>query len=201
MEKKGHLLVAETLKEIYPEHHFWVAFGSIAPDIFVHTYLKGHTYDTAAEMIFQKIEKLEEKGKVGIWSSFQLGYILHYIEDFFTYPHNSCFAENLSEHIRYEKHQTKALLEKEFAKTENVTFVKDIRGWLIQNHKEYMTGDMTGEMNAEHDEAYIFTAAKVVAKHFIYAFRLNELRTFSENSFENAGEYEGQELLLPGIAK
>lgn len=65
--------------------------GSILPDILVHTYIKKHTWKSSFDNTVNRIQKLEEKGKNSRYSFLKLGYVLHYVEDFFTYAHNSIF--------------------------------------------------------------------------------------------------------------
>ena len=83
-------------------YKFMLQTGSIMPDILVYTYIKGHEYSGSFEKIKSKILKLEEKGKWSIRSCYRLGYLLHYLEDYFTYPHNNNFTLGLMKHREYE---------------------------------------------------------------------------------------------------
>ena len=76
--------------------------GSILPDLLVHTYLRGHTWDTSGEKVLTKLKELEELGILNVWTGIRFGMLLHYLEDFFTMAHSRYFQGNLVEHIRYE---------------------------------------------------------------------------------------------------
>lgn len=87
-------------------------FGCVSPDINVLTYLKGsvghkplkgHDYKSSYGYISKKLRSLQRKSKLNILDFYEIGKVVHYIADDFTYPHNEEFSENLSEHCRYEK--------------------------------------------------------------------------------------------------
>lgn len=104
MNKIGHLKVTEWIAEIVGiEYKFWLKLGSILPDILVPTYLTGHTRTASFGL---RITKLQQRGKKNRYSYLKLGYLIHYIEDYFTFPHNNWFTGNLVEHVQFETELT-----------------------------------------------------------------------------------------------
>lgn len=170
MQKKGHLLVASTLKPLFPKYHFWLSLGSICPDLLFHTFMKGHTYTAAWDATALRIERLQENGRLNRRSLFKLGYILHYIEDFFTLPHNPIYRGTLPGHPLYEKRQyaffkaTVPLLPADSA-------VLDLTEELKVLHDHYLT-ETPGLVS---DRAYIFRAATCTARYFAAEFAANEI--------------------------
>ena len=53
-------------------------------------------------------------GRNNRYSYLMLGYMLHYVEDFYTLAHNPVFEGNLSEHIMYERKLSKYLSERNY---------------------------------------------------------------------------------------
>lgn len=147
MNKKGHLLITKkcmekSLADEFKGYRIWVMLGSIMPDFLYHTYLMGHTWNATFERTMKRLESLREWGGMNWYSCLWLGYLLHYIEDYFTYPHNTDYQGSLWEHILYEKELTKYL--KEEKQTEagrnNVCAqnVKELRYLLLEMHEEYV---------------------------------------------------------------
>ena len=90
MDKIGHLVMTKSLSgNIHRAHKAALLFGSILPDLLVYTYLEGHTWEATFEQITKQMKALEAKGRGGSFSYLKLGWILHYVEDYFTYPHNT----------------------------------------------------------------------------------------------------------------
>ena len=81
--------------------------GSILPDIKPSFLTKKHEYFGTFEEIQGKMRALinsdpkESKERV-YWRRF--GEVIHYMADYFTFPHNKNFTGNLYEHNKYEKH-------------------------------------------------------------------------------------------------
>lgn len=105
METKNHWHLAEF---ICSERHFekykkQFMLGNIMPDINLFTYLQGHTYKKSIDMIYTNAKSLVEKKKWNGNSFYHLGIILHYIADYFTFPHNNTFTGSLKDHCAYEE--------------------------------------------------------------------------------------------------
>lgn len=166
MNKKGHLLLTERIigKDFQP-YKRWLMFGSILPDLLYHTYLTGHTWESAFEKIARKMESFESWGGMNGFSCMYLGYLLHYVEDFFTFPHNSGFRGRLAEHIQYEKQFTQYLLsdnDQPALNMETVTSTDDLKDQLCRLHEKYEQ-EQTG---FETDERYICQAVGCVMQYF-----------------------------------
>lgn len=113
MRKKSHILVARYLadqmsvEESLQSHRKAFCLGSILPDIKPSFLTRKHEYYGTFEEIQQKMRQLVEcrPGKVKervYWR--RLGEVMHYMADYFTFPHNINFTGNLYEHNKYEKH-------------------------------------------------------------------------------------------------
>ena len=113
LRKKSHILVARYLADQMPatkslqSHRKAFCVGSILPDIKPSFLTKKHEYFGTFEEIQGKMRALidsdpkESKERV-YWRRF--GEVIHYMADYFTFPHNKNFTGNLYEHNKYEKH-------------------------------------------------------------------------------------------------
>jgi hypothetical protein len=104
-------LVKSQERRIKARNMWALVIGSVIPDITVYTYLrgslsgkklKGHNYENTSVVINDLIERISNSHKYGIWRYFELGKLLHYSADSFTYAHNSRFTGSLAEHRAYE---------------------------------------------------------------------------------------------------
>jgi hypothetical protein len=96
-----------------PAHRYEKAFlfGCIEPDYNPFTYLKGswrarmlrgHNFSNAAPCMLHSIRKLQQKQDWRIREYYQLGKLIHYVTDAFTYAHNESFGKSIRGHRRYE---------------------------------------------------------------------------------------------------
>ena len=81
--------------------------GNILPDIQPSFVTKRHEYFGTFDEVQGKISRLVENGLVEyndrvFWR--RAGEIMHYIADYFTFPHNKTFDGSLRQHNTYEKH-------------------------------------------------------------------------------------------------
>jgi hypothetical protein len=116
LKTKGHKLIGRYLMEnlqCLPAQRYKKAFlfGCIEPDYNPFTYLKGsrkarllrgHNYSNAAPCILHTIKRLQKKQDWRIREYYQLGKLIHYITDAFTYAHNESFGKSIRGHRRYE---------------------------------------------------------------------------------------------------
>lgn len=105
METKNHWHLAEyiCLERNFEKYRKEFILGNIMPDINLFTYLRGHTYKASIDMLYNNTKSLIENK---IWNSksfYNLGIILHYVADYFTFPHNANFTGTLKEHCAYER--------------------------------------------------------------------------------------------------
>lgn len=111
MRKKSHLLLAGQLIH-YCNHSddFRVKaafyFGNILPDLKPSFFTKRHEIDgTIHHMEFMLSKLLERSLSDGcpfVLYYLRLGEVIHYLADYFTYPHNKMFAGTMREHCVYE---------------------------------------------------------------------------------------------------
>ena len=95
-----------TLVTSLQSHRKAFCLGSILPDIRPSFVTKKHEYFGTFEEIQEKIRNLVEhgpgEGKERVyWRNF--GEVMHYMADYFTFPHNRTYTGNLYEHNKYEK--------------------------------------------------------------------------------------------------
>lgn len=174
MQKRGHILVTKKLIPLCMKHRNWVIFGSICPDLLLHTFIKGHTYQATAHKVLGKMRALEEEGVNNCWSALQLGMVLHYVEDYFTYPHNEAFSqktlrEKTIDHSLYEENQYEYIRE-HFPNHPQADKTADIVQWIQQKHEKYQQEIM----GTQNDMEYIVECVDCVLGYFAFEFRMNQ---------------------------
>ena len=111
MRKKSHIILALQIcqklnnKNII-KHPYIFCFGNILPDC-VPTFLttphrKEMTFEKVQHKIKRFIDKNKAKDGCSYRSTIQLGEIVHYIADYFTFPHNDNYTGSLVDHCHYE---------------------------------------------------------------------------------------------------
>jgi len=85
--------------------------GSMAPDMSPIQFKHPHMYEDSSDYIFSNMDKLQNKKKIGLLSSYELGKSIHYLCDFCCYAHRVERNETLMEHMRYEKYLDKYIRE------------------------------------------------------------------------------------------
>lgn len=112
MRKKSHILLGRYLAdqmtafESLQSHRKAFCLGNILPDIKPSFVTKRHEFfgtfdevqDKLRHLVKENTDLLQERV---FWR--RLGEILHYIADYFTFPHNKTFTGTLVEHNSYEK--------------------------------------------------------------------------------------------------
>lgn len=195
MNKQGHLLVSRKVMDgKFEQHRFWLLLGSILPDILVHTYLEGHTWNATFSKNSRRMEKLSELGKINWYSCLALGWLLHYVEDYFTCPHNEGYTGSLTEHIAYER-ELLAYLCKEpdqeggwekSAAADVKTDISALAGELNKLHIQYLQMPR----GYENDGCFIEQAAGLVTTYFAAAFERNQ-KLSDMAAWEFTGIFEG----------
>lgn len=173
MNKAGHILVTDRcLGRGYQGYRRWLLFGSILPDLLFHTYLVGHTWDATFRRTIRGMEKLERFGEMGALSCMCLGYYLHFIEDYFTYPHNKNFRGGFAAHVLYEKRFTHYLMQSQQSNDEEnqVISLSQLENELMRLHEEYMAQHMP---SFAYDKKYIYAAAYCVLSYFVTVLQRN----------------------------
>ena len=173
MNKRSHLFVTEKIVKNLPEEkRSWVLFGSILPDLLYHTYFKGHTWESSFDRIEKRMYELEQHGSDNRFSYLMLGWVLHYVEDFYTLAHNPVFEGGLPSHILYERQLEDYLKEEAVFSEKNgpaMSLTATIR-YLRENHEKYLI--KAG--NFETDICYIYKAVQAVSSCLLRAIAVNE---------------------------
>lgn len=112
MRKKSHISLAKYILESKGmeelnkcKKSFYV--GSILPDCVPSFLTRKHNIEETLDLLKTEISNVTDKYDVtkGIDTYFcrHLGMIIHYVADYFTFPHNSIYPGTMMEHCYYEK--------------------------------------------------------------------------------------------------
>lgn len=110
-----------------------------------------------------------------------LGYVLYYVEDFYTFAHNTVFDGSLRAHVRYEKRLAEYLQE-EYVFSENVNVklmpLPATMDYLKTSHDEYLenAGDIITDIR------YICEVTQVVYNCLLRAFEVNSRKAETTGS-------------------
>lgn len=168
MRKKSHISLAgfladELAFEGITSHRKAFCIGSILPDCKPSFLTTKHAFNETFEMVEKRIEKYIEycagQEKYTTKGARDLGQIIHYTADYFTFPHNKHYTGNLKDHCVYEKHLLIQL--KEYLKNFDITkyteyeihfeSLEDLSEFIKTRHKEYISR----ERNVEDDCRFI----------------------------------------------
>lgn len=180
MRKKSHILLGWYLAERIDsrELHFHkkaFIYGNVLPDLKPSFVTVRHEFRVNFDMVCDKIRHLSEEFRflepytASYWM--HVGEVIHYVADYFTFPHNAHFVGTIVEHTLYEgelKNQLKACIlegaanrytqgEKTFESAEDVIcFIK-------KQHDLYMKK----ERIVEEDIAFIIGVCYYVIKGIV----------------------------------
>ncbi|MEG1500735.1 MAG: zinc dependent phospholipase C family protein [Clostridiales bacterium] len=134
-------------------NHLALCWGSIRPDIHSPFNRGSHKYDISYQMIEKKWAKLMDDPRAFAWLySYRLGFIMHYLADFFCYPHNTDYYDgNLKEHFQYEvllHFYIKDFAVSDFA-ADNIQSVAHFHQYLEQQREEYFSQEPFLEKDME----------------------------------------------------
>ena len=95
-----------TIEESLQSHRKAFCLGSILPDIRPSFVTKKHEFFGTFDEIQDKIKELvtfgpEDSNARVYWRRF--GEVIHYMADYFTFPHNKTYTGTLAQHNHYEK--------------------------------------------------------------------------------------------------
>lgn len=155
MRKKSHIALAKYIVESLNQqeliqHRKMFYIGSILPDCKPSFLTVKHEINGTIELVSNAIERLtsldlsvDKNVKKFVRD---LGQVLHYIADYFTFPHNSNYPGNLKDHCSYEEMLKRSF--KEYIRSGEVFrqehdiisiyTVEDIKSFILEKHKEYM---------------------------------------------------------------
>ena len=190
MRKKSHISLAKHIINIsdlpsFDKHKKAFYVGSILPDCKPSFITKRHEIHETFERVEHGIEKLTEGyTKVEELSTMyftKLGEVVHYIADYFTYPHNKEYPGTMAQHCIYEgelKHKLRAYIRqlnekdmkrwKQDLKIEDLDrfqSVADICEFLREEHRNYIR---RGTHSVEEDCKYIVGICSKVAMAILY---------------------------------
>ncbi|MBS7008481.1 zinc dependent phospholipase C family protein [Anaerostipes sp.] len=155
MRKKSHISLAGQimdslqLEEVF-DYKLPFYIGSIWPDCRPSFITTPHTFDITYDKIENQLDDFvadyDSLKGMNMRRCAKLGVIIHYIADYFTYPHNSTYEGNVKDHCFYErdlKHELKEYLSTEEAMERKDRIVplnstKGLSEFIKNIHAEYM---------------------------------------------------------------
>lgn len=175
MRKKSHISLAKGVIhgldiQSRMNHRLTFYIGSIWPDCIPSFLTRRHcmeeTFDIFEKKISKFIAKFNSKKDMGYLSTLRMGIVLHYIADYFTFPHNSHYSGSLKDHCAYEEQLKHRMYEyvddiKMLDREYNVSVMTDtnqIAEYIIDKHTQYMK--IAG--NVDSDCGYAFMACMSV---------------------------------------
>ena len=168
MRKKSHISLANGLMNAVGEkrishHKLTFAIASIWPDCQPSFVTTPHHIDVTFENLKKHISNLlnknKRKDKLTTLSTAKIGVIMHYVADYFTFPHNKEFPGSLKDHCFYERdlkfairsymHNNGAFFHKR--KATILSTPQTLFDYIEKKHNEYINAIHT----LEHDVDYI----------------------------------------------
>lgn len=184
MRKKSHISLANYLihniqmnQLTYHRKAFYI--GSILPDCKPSFLTTRHEITGTFSIVEGEIYKLTNDFSLNYVSDTNyfrtLGVIIHYIADYFTYPHNNSYTGSIKDHCIYEKHLKNYLreyIQSDEVEKENTTYVRfyrpeDICDYILKAHEEYIIMKHT----VEKDCHYIVNLCRNVVRGILYFLR------------------------------
>lgn len=165
MRKKSHISVAKYIvnssgMEELLQHKRAFYIGSVLPDCTISFFTRKHCMEETFFILEKEIRKITEEYDFsrGMNPYFcrHLGVIIHYVADYFTFPHNTFYAGTIKAHCKYEK-QLKFVIREyirrenvQRCRTDNVHSVEDICLFIKKMHQEYAKVQNTLENDCEY---------------------------------------------------
>lgn len=179
MRKKSHICLAYYLvntvdNKMLREHKKAFVVGNVLPDCKVSFVTKRHNITETYDMVKDYIERCSIKAssfeELKTAYSTRLGEIIHYIADYFTFPHNANYDGSLSEHCIYEKYLKFELKKyvrtnncKQFYPEKKIGSVQELFEFIEMKHNEYLLEKST----VERDCMYIVAMCTIVVRTII----------------------------------
>ncbi len=160
MRKKSHVALARYLvrglgSEALFRHRKAFCLGSILPDLNPKMLANPHEYDTTfgtfrdlCREILNEADAEGEENERSLWR--RTGVAMHYLADYFTYPHNASFSGSLKDHCAYEselKYRMRVLVwmpegreifARARAAADEIGSLEELFGYIARLHKRYM---------------------------------------------------------------
>ena len=177
MRKKSHISLAKYIVKdmevpVMTDHRKAFYLGSILPDCKPSFLTQRHEFEGTFEMVKERICDLSLDAELILRNARafmrRLGEIIHYIADYFTFPHNNHYDGNVKDHCYYErdlKHEMKAFLatEEAFEIKEQVAAydsMEELSSYIRSIHNSYMKLKHT----VQEDIRYIVHVCTTVVK-------------------------------------
>lgn len=170
MKKKSHFQLASCISfenKLIP-HSLLFRIGSVMPDIFLFSYIKGHGYDKTSRKTADILDKLISSKKLGRLACFRLGYRVHYLADYFTFPHDPSYKGSLMHHNKYEADMRCPLslaLERRGGVKKTEVCVGRIGDMLCSLHEKYQRDNHS----IDSDISYILKITDMIYSALLYA--------------------------------
>lgn len=195
MRKKSHVSLAKHIVNIsdipgFDKHRKAFYVGSVLPDCKPSFLTRRHEITETFNLVENGIQKLTKGyGDMEDLSTMyftKLGEVIHYIADYFTFPHNKEYSGNIRQHCIYEgklknklQEYIRNLSEKDLRKwkynlrleeLEQFNGVADICEFLREEHRSYIR---RGNHSVEEDCKYIVGICSKVAMAILHVCMLS----------------------------
>lgn len=195
MRKKSHISLAKHIVNISDmpglnKHRKAFYVGSILPDCKPSFLTKRHEITGTFDLVERGIEKLtkgyHDIGDLSTGYFTKLGEVIHYVADYFTFPHNKEYTGSMKEHCTYEgqlKHKLRAYIRNlnesdlrkwkynlKLEELEQFQSVADISDFLKEEHRNYIR---RGSHSVEEDCKYIVGICSKVAMAILHVCMLS----------------------------
>ncbi len=194
MRKKSHISLARHIVNIsdvpnFDKHKKAFYVGSIMPDCKPSFLTKRHEINETFALVEKGIRKLtegyESPKELSTLYFEKLGEVVHYIADYFTFPHNKEYPGSMKQHCIYEgqlKHKLRAYIryldekkmrewrrDLQLENLERFRTVSDISEFLKAEHRNYIR---RGHHSVEEDCKYIVGICSKVAMAILHVCML-----------------------------
>lgn len=186
MRKKSHWRLAKYLmrENHRPAIAMMFKIGSVAPDFMVRSMIQGHSYDTTLQRVERRLAMLEENGRWNLVSAYRVGYVTHYLADYFTAPHNNHGEFNLRTHCSFEKQQLRMLrehLDDRWTQAKEYDEYPNLMEYLETMHADYLK-----QLPAVNTDCVYITDVTEQVSHHVFAL-FNERQKLADTRQEMSG--------------
>lgn len=185
MRKKSHIrlaryIVAHTVYHEFIRYRKSYYLGSILPDCMPSFITTKHNIDETFPMLKGEIRSLTRRQSQETFTdryfTRHLGEVLHYLADYFTYPHNSCFQGGLKVHCSYEKqlkHRLREFLNSPDAgktiagQMRHLNNAEEIIEYIVCRHREYLRCEPSVENDCRFILETCFTVSEAISRLYV----------------------------------
>lgn len=179
-----YLLEKEELKGL-GLHRRAFLMGSILPDCLPSFLTTRHNITDTFDLLKSEVDKItiHYKKQRGITKYFciHLGMIMHYLADYFTFPHNPGFCGKVKDHIEYERSLLISInqyfrQEPIFQEGIHKVGQDDYIDYVLKMHGDYLTQNETLEMDCYYITTVCFSVASYIVKYLIQDRQLEKIQ-------------------------